>query len=128
MAIEYTRQLKWIVAKFTCFRKVDEGSNDGRAVMEIELSIGRNKTNEDGSIALNELGEEIWLERWTKAFPVWRYDLVAYLMALADPATDAKYRFTLPSQLTSAYDADALMSAPIYAMAQWLLDTGRWDL
>jgi hypothetical protein len=99
MAYEFNSVKKWIVSSFTISRELTEQGPPANMI-NVTISLGDYKYNEDGSIAMYQ-GGEIWKGAVRKTFNANMQDIMMFLMALqptnGEPIIEQQLKFHGPS-------------------------------
>jgi len=136
MAIQY-QTVEWIIAGVERHsRKVARHQEPNRVVLALTLSFGTKELTPDGTIATDpHTGAHLWQTLADRTFEARVQDVLDFaaqydprgLIAELQLETEA-YRQVLPAERCNFFLLDALTAAPMEALAQWMLSTGRWRI
>jgi len=123
---ENVQTLQWIVGSFEAIRAVSRKTTGMDPAIKVTLSFGK-KELRDGAVVLHpETGAEIWVESFNKEFVASHQEVGEFLThVIMNPTSE--YAFEIPAAITNLATADALLAGPIYALAKFMLGTGKWE-
>lgn len=118
-----TKTLEVIVDGFKMFSRQYPGNQNSALVAEIYLSVGEKVRDADGNIVIGPQGQEAWKERYQKLVHVSTNDLGNFLIEVANP--ESQYNFVPSGDPNPLLRVDEGTVGWWYAVAAWMIDTGR---